>query len=199
MATGYTYGVQDGQITELRPFAMKCARAFGALITMRDEPNDAPVPETLKPDTGYHDRALADARAEAAKLGTMTAEERAKAAEAAYAKAFDQWKERAEKRDVERARYESMLAQVGAWHAPEAIAGLKAFMAEQLNTSMHDDCDGDYDKEPERISADGWHRHRVAETARSIEYHEKARAEEIARTDERNAWLAALRNSLGMK
>lgn len=39
MPTGYTASVQEGKVTEFRDFAMECARAFGALVMMRDELN----------------------------------------------------------------------------------------------------------------------------------------------------------------
>ena len=35
MPTGYTAAVCSGEITEIKDFALSCARAFGALITMR--------------------------------------------------------------------------------------------------------------------------------------------------------------------
>ena len=43
MPTGYTADIQDGKITTLREYALSCARAFGALIMMRDDPHDAPI------------------------------------------------------------------------------------------------------------------------------------------------------------
>jgi hypothetical protein len=51
MPTGYTAPIADGMTFE--QFALGCARAFGALVTMRDEPSDAPIPERLEPDTPF--------------------------------------------------------------------------------------------------------------------------------------------------
>lgn len=51
MPTGYTAAIADG--ISFTNYAMGCARAFGALIEMRDEPSDAPIPEEFKPST-YH-------------------------------------------------------------------------------------------------------------------------------------------------
>src|SRR5687768_6886698 len=59
MPTGYTHPVVDGKITEFNDFALSCARAFGALITMRDDAMDAPIPEEFKPETNYHDDRIA--------------------------------------------------------------------------------------------------------------------------------------------
>jgi hypothetical protein len=49
MPTGYTAAVADGTITEFPDFAMQCARAFGTLVLMRDEPQDAAIPEKFEP------------------------------------------------------------------------------------------------------------------------------------------------------
>lgn len=48
MPTGYTVGIADGKITTFEQYAMTCARAFGALVMMRDDPFDAPIPEEIK-------------------------------------------------------------------------------------------------------------------------------------------------------
>jgi len=76
MPTGYTYPVQDGKITELRDFALLCTRGFGALIMMRDEPMDAPIPETLGANTQYHDEALARGKASRVEVNMLSASER---------------------------------------------------------------------------------------------------------------------------
>ena len=60
MPTGYTAYVQDGVITEFADFAMKCARAFGALIDMRDESLDAEIRVQREPNTEYFDKELMD-------------------------------------------------------------------------------------------------------------------------------------------
>lgn len=61
MPTGYTAAVCDGKITEFPAFALQCARAFGALITMRDDAMNAPIPEEIKPDTSYYDKNISEA------------------------------------------------------------------------------------------------------------------------------------------
>ena len=61
MPTGYTHPVQEGKITELRDFALNCARAFGACVTMRDDPSDTPIPGKFEP-SDYHIKALKEAK-----------------------------------------------------------------------------------------------------------------------------------------
>lgn len=63
MPTGYTVEVTDGTVTELRPFIMKLARGMGALVTMRDHPMDAEIPEKFEP-SDYHKVKLAEAQEE---------------------------------------------------------------------------------------------------------------------------------------
>jgi len=49
MPTGYTLDLYDGKNITFKEFVMKCAGAFGALISMKDESLDAPIPEHLEP------------------------------------------------------------------------------------------------------------------------------------------------------
>ena len=58
MPTGFTCDIKDG-ITFER-FALNCARAFGALINMRDDSLDAEIPDEIKP-SDHHVKALAEA------------------------------------------------------------------------------------------------------------------------------------------
>lgn len=51
MPTGYTAGVKDGTVTDFKAFVMQCARAFGALIDMRDDPSDVPIPKSFAPSS----------------------------------------------------------------------------------------------------------------------------------------------------
>lgn len=51
MPTGYTAAIKDG-IT-FQEYALSCARAFGALISMREESSDAPIPDALEMSPYY--------------------------------------------------------------------------------------------------------------------------------------------------
>lgn len=52
MPTGYTAPVVDGEVTELKEFVWRCARAFGALVYLRDDPLTNERPKSV---TGGHD------------------------------------------------------------------------------------------------------------------------------------------------
>lgn len=195
MPTGYTADVADGKITDLRSFATLCARGMGALVMMRDEPWDAPIPERFEP-SGYNAEKLAEAKAERDRLYAMSDAEAEASAKAEYAAKVDaKAKYLADKRE-RRSRYEGMIAQVEPWQrAPE---GLKEFMLDQLRSGMNFDCPPDerYFDEPELLTGPEWLKKRLAKVQRDIEYHATEDAKERVRTDGRNAWIAQLRASL---
>lgn len=196
MPTGYTAAIKDG-IT-FKQYALSCARAFGALIEMRDKPSDAPIPEKLKASQYNAERAAAAACLRLAELEGMTAEQAKRAA-------ANEWDEAETRRAVrlqeiadQRAKYEAMLAAARAWVAPTPDhEGMKKFMCEQIEQSIDWDCDTKYhDKPTERLTGAVWKARAVAAAHKDVAYHTKGQAEEDERTANRNAWIDALRNSL---
>lgn len=196
MPTGYTAGVADGKITTFRQFALQCARAMGALVMMRDEPFDAPIPDEMRPDTKYYDERIAEARAILERLPTLTAEECEAEAEKAHAEALAAHdRHQAERRETQ-ARYEAMLEKVRAWTPPTSDhVGMREFMQEQLVESIRFDC-GTSSPPPVKKSGREWRLEQIEAASRRLQYMTAERAKEIARTAERNAWLKALRESL---
>lgn len=195
MPTGYTADVADGKITDLRSFAMLCARGMGALIMMRDEPFGAPIPERFEP-SDYHAKKMAEAVAERDRLYAMDDAEAEQAASAEYAEQVEA-KERwlSNKRD-QRQRYQAMINLVEPWQrAPE---GLKEFMLDQLRCGMEFDCPADdsYWLDPELLSGAEWKARKLETLQKSIMRDAAGQAEEVARTEGRNAWVAQLRAAL---
>jgi len=197
MSTGYTYAVKDGKVTELKDFAMQCARAFGACITMRDDPIDAEIPNAFEP-SDFHAKSLAAAQARLADLRTMSDREIARAVDADYEKAVEYWRERMAKRKAERERYEAMIAKVEAWTPPtDEHVGLKNFMLEQLRDSLDFDCGtSSFDKMPVRQTEAAWHAAQVAGAERRIARDAEEHQKEVDRVKGRTEWVAALRRSL---
>jgi len=194
MPTGYTEAVKDG--ISFEQFAMRCARAMGACIDMRDAPMDAPIPERFEP-SDYCATALAKSQAEFDRLMSMTAQEIAAAAEADYQRQCEQHAERIAEKMALEDKYRTMLESVKCWAPPtDGHAPFKKFMIEQLSMSMDSDCSTEYDVKPVRASPTDWLGTAVAELRRTIAYREKAYREEVDRTEQRNQWLAALRASL---
>lgn len=191
MPTGYTEIIEKGCTFE--EYVWRCARAFGALIMMRDDPLDAPIPEVLS-EGNYHVNALAAARAELERLDGMTAADRARAAAAYNQTRRVEYKEALEEYNIIRDRYADMLEKVAAWRPPSADHEyMKQFMLDQIHDSRR------YEKppqEPKDLSAEEWlltYRNRAI---KNIAYHEKAQAEQTARDVERTAWLTKLRASV---
>lgn len=190
MPTGYTFGVGDGSISTLRQFALTCARGMGACINMRDDPNDAVIPERFEPRTEYYDKRLSVARALAASIPKMSADECDHAAQAAYDKALSGFQKYEAERAEENRRYQEMIAAVEAWETD--AEGIKDFMLQQLGISV-----SDYRGEaPKKLNGVEWKTEEMNRAAHDIGYLEEERAKEIARTEDRNRWLAALRASL---
>lgn len=196
MPTGYTAAVQEGKVTSLNEFAMQCARAFGALITMRDDPAGAPIPEQIKPETDYYDRGLAEAHERLADLRRLTPEQAEYRALKEYEEACASHIAYQRRKSDERDRYEAMIAKVEAWRAPEEVGKLRAFMLDQLRESVRFDCGGYEMPAPERRMGAQWLAESTEEAERSIARHTKSRDEEIERAAERTRWLQALRASL---
>ncbi len=196
MPTGYTAPVQDGITFE--QFVLRSARAMGALIMLRDEPMDAPIPDRFEP-SDYHSKALKKAEERLAWLIQMPSAE----AEREAKKQFEEKQEftaRMIKQSNEiLAKYDAMLEQVRAWTPPTPDhEGLKEFMVRQLVESIDFDCDTRYweNEAPVLLSAEAWKQGQIQSEERSVVYHREEYCKEVERTEARNDWLRALRESL---
>lgn len=194
MPTGYTAAVQDGEINTLHDYTLRCARAFGALIHMREDPLEKEVPEKLVADTAYDAEKLAEAEGELAAILAMTDEECEEAAAAHYATSVAEVERANARYALHRGRYLSMLAKVRAWKPPAELIKLHEFMEKQLVDSIDWDCHEA--APPERKSAEEWRRDEIKSAQWSIKYHREKIAAEMARTAERQAWLDMLRANI---
>lgn len=194
MPTGYTSAVKDGTITEFSKFAMQCARAMGATVTMRDEPHDKEIPEVFMPSPYYLER-VAEVEGKIEHLKSLSDRERQDVYESNCAKKKEQHLIYRGVQAEEKERYEAMLEKVRAWEPPTADhEGLKTFMVDQLVSSIDFDCSSYPLSLPEFKSRDDEMNDLLKELADA-----KARyAEEIERVSSRNRWLRELRKSLGL-
>lgn len=193
MATGYTYPVADGKITKFSDFALSCARAFGALITMRDDPMDAPVPNEIKPST-YHADKLPLLRAQIVSLQGMSSEDAQAGADRDYAAKLED-RAKSDRECAERnGRITAMLAAVEDWTPPsDDHAEMKRFMRDQLSMSI----DKPYARDPAaQMSGTDWLAAQIASAKHDLEYHEAENAKEIERARTRTEWIQQLRASL---
>lgn len=194
MPTGYTYNVVDGKLTEFPAFAMQCARAFGALITMRDDDADAPIPDEIKPNCSYHDERLASSKLELRKVQAMTNAEAAAAAETSHAEALKHRADYLAQQNLEAERLNAMLAKVRAWHPPTPDhTRMKDFMIEQLTISMP----GTYAPAiPELLDGPTWRQRQIDKLSNDVVRYQTEINKEIERAAGRTEWLKKLRASL---
>jgi len=193
MPTGYTYKIKDGQSFE--DFLFGCARAFGACVSMRDEPDGTPIPERFEP-SDYHVKERDKAKKQYEIISDLSDAQAEEKALAEYTQELTRYNLRALQNNNEQALYKAMLGKVQAWQAPPTHLEFKKFMIEQLETSMNfDNFEPDY---PKQISGRAWKAKAEAQALRDISYHTTEYAKEVERVESRNKWINDLRESLGL-
>lgn len=197
MPTGYTADVEDGKITTLEEYALKCARAFGACVTMRDMDLSIPAPKKIEPDTEYYDNRLKEAKKEFKKLQKMNDKQVAVMAAIEYKSELKSSKESHAERKIQYDRYVKMKELVQVWEVCAELSGLKAFMLSQLNDSMKWAEPEEY-APPRELTGSEWHARELKRARESIEYAAKHIEDEIERTKSRNEWLALLHSALSV-
>jgi len=196
MPTGYTATLMEKGQT-FQEFIMGCARAFGALIEMRDSPYDAPIPDKFEP-SDYDTKRLIESRETLAKLKAMTDAEKeafGQAKKVTDIQRIEQW---LEKDRAQNKRLDDMYAQVQSWNPPtNDHRGLKDFMLQQISISKNgvDYIQNSLAEATEKPSM-AYYVAAVSEAARSIKYHTEENAKEIERVNGRSEWVSQLRASI---
>lgn len=196
MPTGYTSELYDGEQT-FEDYAWGVARGFGALITMRDDPMDAPIPEAFQPSS-YHADAIREAKDDLAALERMTDAEIVRFQVGKRHEA-EQYRARyVADREALAARYRKMLEKAVAWEPPTPDhVKFKETMVEQLERSLTFDCGGSYEPDvPLVLTADEYRVKERARLEKDIAYHEGEHAKDVERAEQRTAWVRALRGAL---
>jgi len=195
MPTGYTAGIEKGMT--FQEYALGCARAFGALVEMRDDPPDKPIPEKFEPST-YHIECLDRARTRLKFVESLTFKQAEAEAKLEYQDALASHTRYATAKNEQRKRYEIMLTEVRAYIPPSPDhVEYKQFMESQLVESIRFDCGFDAPA-PRKKSAEEWLRDEQAKALKDITYHTEEHKKEQERVDSRNRWVAQLRESLGV-
>jgi hypothetical protein len=179
-------------------FVMRCSRAFGAMIMMRDEPFDAPIPERFEP-SDYHTKKIAESIANIVLLEGMSDAEAEVEAEKSYREAVERNNQGIAEVDELRKKYEAMLDNVNSWTPPtKDHEGLKKFMIEQITLSIQFDCNASFyeNNQPKKFTGEEWRQLELREANKTLAYHKEENQKEIERTESRNEWLKQLRDSL---
>lgn len=195
MPTGYTSEIYDGKNVSFKDFALGCARAFGALISMREEPSDAKIPDEFKP-SDHHDKELKKAIKELEIIKSLTDKQVGERALNEHINAVKEYDKYLEENSKLKARYTNMLEQVRAWKAPSSEHNdFKKFMIEQLQSSIEHDCR--YNREIPRLqSVSEWRRTAIDSAQWSVDYHREEKTKEIERCAGRTKWIRDLKESL---
>jgi DNA repair ATPase RecN len=200
MPTGYTCDIEKG--ISFKKYALDCARAFGALIEMRDESKDTPIPERFEP-CDYHIKKLKEVNNKMAQLKKLQAESDDKI-QAEMIKENDKRTNELmvsiNKRKDLLEKYEKMLKTVESYVAPSKDhIEYKKFMRDQIKESIKFDCNLEYFMEClEKLptNCNKWLEDKINECQYYIDYHTKENLKEIERVEGRNRWIKQLRESL---
>lgn len=196
MPTGYTEGVCTGRISSFYDYAMGCARAFGALIMMKEEPSGTPIPDRFEP-SDYHQKKIAETEKELAEVLALSYEECEKRAIDEYSAAIGSQNNRLEENDRKLARYNAMLSEAKKYTPPTAEhEGFAEFLVKQIEDSIKWDDISDYIEEPVLLSREEWKDEKIKVLHHELDYHRRMHDEEVQMTEGRNEWIRNLKESL---
>ena len=196
MPTGYTAPVADGTTTTLRAFALQCARAFGATVTMRDDPMSAEIPERFEPN-GFYRRMMEQAIARLRHLQALSPIEAQREMQQQHSAAMARWREQTWGDARQRVRYLAMIDAVCDWEPPTPDhSGLRSFMLRQLHESFTFDCGGEHLRMPRLQRWPEWLAAQIAKAARDVDDYADLQVDENERAATRTAWVRELRASL---
>ena len=194
MPTGLTAGIAHDMSFE--DFIWDCARQFGALISMRDYPKDAPIPDAFNV-SNYHTKALKQEKEMLEELKNMSRDALTDAAEAEFECSLASYEksivEHAELRD----KYLAMQAKVESWEPPSPDHfELKTFMLNQIKESIDYDCSDKYNICPARQTGFQHFNQYLKRLLDSISDHTKEHRKEVKRAAGRTKWVQQLKQSL---
>lgn len=194
MPTEYTSILTEKNEITFEEFALRCARAFGACISMRDESLSATLPNEFEPSL-YHEKKIKEAEEKYKKFKEYSEDDFIKITEENSQKELKSYEERIEKNKFTYDRYFSKLKEVENWEPPtKDHENLKEFMIEQIKQSI--DFDVYEPEKPVIKTAIETRNNMLKEIIRDIEYHTEEDRKDKKRTFERNKWIKELRNSL---
>lgn len=194
MPTAYTCNLIKEEELSFKDFALKCARAFGACIDMRDEPTDAPIPEEFKQSTYYKEK-LNHAKEELELFKKMTDEDFKSKAEENFKAELKYYEDEINKNNFTLKRYKTMLNKVKDWVPPTTEhEGLKNFMIDQITSSIN--FDSYIPTKPKVKTLKETKNEMLESILHDIAYYASENEKEKERVTARNKWLKDLRKSL---
>lgn len=201
MPSGYTEGVASGKITEFKEYALLCARAFGACISLRDEPLSSEIPE-FKVDDYYLNQAK-ETEEKIASLLSMTQQDKEENFNKYVSDIVKSAEENLSEKKIIKQRYEKMLEQARNFDPPSSNHyNYKSFMIEQLQNSIQWDCSDDYYLDQinrvKSLSLEEWFKSQLIIAQSDLDYYKEQLEEEQDRVNKNNLWVKQLKESLGV-
>lgn len=196
MPTSYTQKLMDkGQTFE--EFTLTCARAFGACIMMREDDLDKPIPE-FEPQNEYNTKELNKAKKLLEKFDVMSIDEQCEYGKKEKEKQIKKDQEWFDRESKENRRLLKMEEEVKRWTPPTPDhTGLKKFMLEQIKISKNNVRYIMAEiKRFGKISNQQYFNDIYDNVIDDIKYHNEEIEKEIKRTNDRNKWVKALKESL---
>lgn len=199
MPTAYTAILGETEDMKLKDFALLCARNFGALASMRDEPLTAPIPEKFELPPYYKDN-LEKAQKKHAEFMAMTDEGKTEFLERTYKEMVEESRkvqeESSKQKDILRRRYNAMLLKVIKWTPPTPEhESLRKFMIKQIHDSLEWDCLEYLPHIPDKAEWCNIDRYKTM-LEDEIALLQKSYYKAAECTASRNKWLTDLRRSL---
>lgn len=191
MPSSYTNDLYEGKDVTFEQFVLKCARAFGANIHMRDEPLNSEIKEYVASE--YSLKKAEEARKRLEELEAMTEAEIKAYNLSVYNDSVIRHNEAAARNAEMKDRYTKMLERVERWVPPtNDHKDLKEFMIRQIKDSI------DFDiYTPEYPPSNFNYHEKVIEREKwNIEYHTRSYREEVQRANKFNEWNRQLKESL---
>lgn len=192
MPTGYTSGVSNGTITTFKEYALTCARAFGACVTLRDEPLSSNIPEFTVNES--YKRRVDETKTELKRFSDLTHDQLVEKYNADIANRQAWAASAIEDRKLQQRRYEMMLAQAKLFKPPTGShIDFGKFIVEQLEQSIAFDCEPrSYDNMP----FEAWQVERLDQLKSNAERAVESYEEEVKRVASRNEWVRNLRKAI---
>lgn len=196
MPTGYTANLYDGE-QSFEEFAMGCARAFGALVSMKEDPTDKEIPERFEV-SDYHIKNGIEYSERYNELLKYTEDQKIKFGEMKKDGLVKQYKDSISKYEIINHRIGKMKDSVINWGVPSPEHyELKKFMLQQLEISIETiDYYQDELKKIKGYDVGHYYKNELESVLHSINYHKENHEKEVGRIKSRNDWVKALRDSL---
>ncbi len=195
----YTAPITEGKDLTFEQYAMRCARAFGYLISIRHHPMDEPIPEELNVSK-YHSKQLEKIEKDYNNIMSLSDKECRIKAEEEYKEKIEGLNEALNTLFSAKERCTTILQQTEAWNPPHEHIDLKKFMIKMIEEALHFCSDTKFLKSQlvntMLLTGQEWKAKEIRKIIDNKVYHLKEYTKEIEDVAKANAWLKLLRESL---